>query len=408
MFQNISEVDLESFSNRLPYIISFTTMSQVRKGSGTSRSVKRATTRSYPYAKPEKTKSDTINNDSNMVTVSSESDNEAAVSTNKKIQKKLTRSLMKRVTAQSDIQPSPVMPTTTIGSRILSWMKTSIVPISISTSDTSSTDTLVVASTSSGGKTKSKRSKTHNCIGSKAKTVKNLMAAENNAIDVDTLLERYTLIKRSPPQEDCIICCEQLTLPSSYDDEDETVLQFHKCEHMFHQACLRAMLTSGNVTSYMQCPTCKVIYGKKMGNQPEGTMKYYSFKQSLPGFSDCQTICIMYEFRSGIQGSDHPSPGERYNVSGFPRLCYLPDNEEGRKILQMLIVAWRRRLTFTIGTSITSGYSNVVTWNEIHHKTEFGSNFSGHGYPDPNYFNNVKLELASHGIMEDDSELEDL
>ncbi|GAB6018819.1 putative E3 ubiquitin-protein ligase dtx2 [Chamberlinius hualienensis] len=402
--KNLPEVDLESFSNRLPYSINFTTMSQVRKVTGSARSVRRATTRSYPYAKPEKTKTDSVNSD-NSVTVSNENnDNEANVSTNHKPPQKLTRSLKKKTKPQTETESSSLIPTT-IGSRILSWMKTSIVPLSISTSDTSSTDTLV-ASTSTRGKTKSRRSKTQSCISSKPKTVKNVRAVEN--LDVEMLLERYTFIKRNPPNEDCIICCEQLTASSSYADDDDTVLQFTKCEHMFHQPCLKAMLNCGNATSYIQCPTCKVIYGKKIGNQPEGIMKYYGFKESLPGFSDSHTICIMYEFRGGIQGSDHPNPGEPYSVSGFPRLCYLPDNEEGRKILQMLIVAWRRRLTFTVGTSITTGYNNVVTWNEIHHKTEFGSNFSGHGYPDTNYFDNVKLELASHGVMEDDSELEDL
>jgi len=66
----------------------------------------------------------------------------------------------------------------------------------------------------------------------------------------------------------------------------------------------------------------------------------------------------------------------------------------------MLRVAWDRRLIFTIGRSVTSGSDNVVTWNEIHHKTcmYHGS----HGFPDPNYFTNVIEELKAQGVTQDD------
>lgn len=66
----------------------------------------------------------------------------------------------------------------------------------------------------------------------------------------------------------------------------------------------------------------------------------------------------------------------------------------------MLHVAWDRKLTFTIGTSVTTGAVDTVVWNEIHHKTEL-SNYNGHGYPDPNYLDNVLMELAAQGVSED-------
>ena len=43
-------------------------------------------------------------------------------------------------------------------------------------------------------------------------------------------------------------------------------------------------------------------------------------------------------------------------------------------------------------------------WNEIHHKTESTSNYSGHGYPDPAYLDNVLAELAAQGVEEGDDE----
>lgn len=71
------------------------------------------------------------------------------------------------------------------------------------------------------------------------------------------------------------------------------------------------------------------------------------------------------------------------------------------QVLKLLITAWDRRLIFTIGTSSTTGESDTVVWNEIHHKTEFGSNLTGHGYPDPNYLDNVLTELSAQGVGED-------
>lgn len=71
------------------------------------------------------------------------------------------------------------------------------------------------------------------------------------------------------------------------------------------------------------------------------------------------------------------------------------------QVLKLLLVAWDRRLIFAIGTSSTTGESDTVIWNEIHHKTEFGSNLTGHGYPDINYLDNVLAELAAQGITEE-------
>lgn len=47
---------------------------------------------------------------------------------------------------------------------------------------------------------------------------------------------------------------------------------------------------------------------------------------------------------------------------------------------------------------------DTVVWNEIHHKTEPFSNISGHGYPDPNYLDNVLKELAIQGVDDSDDD----
>jgi len=101
---------------------------------------------------------------------------------------------------------------------------------------------------------------------------------------------------------------------------------------------------------------------------------------------------------SGIQGPEHPNPGRPYYAVGFPRVCYLPDTEKGRKVLRLLSIAFERRLVFTVGRSVTTGREDVVTWNEIHHKTEPGMSNTGHGFPDSGFLDRCLAELAAQGI----------
>jgi deltex-like protein len=55
----------------------------------------------------------------------------------------------------------------------------------------------------------------------------------------------------------------------------------------------------------------------------------------LPGFdSSTTTLVIKYSIKPGIQDTTHPKPGQPYKCPGFPRLAYLPDNDEGRKIAE--------------------------------------------------------------------------
>ncbi|XP_032563384.1 probable E3 ubiquitin-protein ligase DTX2 isoform X3 [Chiroxiphia lanceolata] len=240
-----------------------------------------------------------------------------------------------------------------------------------------------------------------------AASVTGLMTA--TPTEPEAVVKKYLEeLKGTPADEDCIICMEKLSSPSGYSDtcesstiRPEAVGRLRSCQHSFHMLCMLAMYSNGNKDGSLQCPSCKTIYGEKTGTQPKGKMEISTFPQSLPGHKDCGTIQIVYHISRGIQGPEHPNPGMPYTARGFPRYCYLPDNEKGRKVLELLKVAWKRRLIFTVGTSNTTGESNTVVWNEIHHKTEMDSNLSGHGYPDPNYLDNVLAELAAQGVTED-------
>uniref|UniRef100_A0A3B4Y6U5 E3 ubiquitin-protein ligase n=1 Tax=Seriola lalandi dorsalis TaxID=1841481 RepID=A0A3B4Y6U5_SERLL len=229
----------------------------------------------------------------------------------------------------------------------------------------------------------------------------------------EEVVKKYLQKVKSPPEEDCTICMEPLGGPSGYKgpgvgpvSRADSVGRLAQCGHQYHFQCLVAMYNNGNKDGSLQCPTCKTIYGVKTGNQPAGKMEYHVIPHSLPGHPDCKTIRIIYNIPPGIQGPEHPNPGKPFTARGFPRHCYLPDSEKGRKVLRLLLVAWDRRLIFSVGTSSTTGESDTVIWNEVHHKTEFGSNLTGHGFPDPGHLDNVLEELRAQGITEDDGLME--
>nr|XP_046242058.1 probable E3 ubiquitin-protein ligase DTX3 isoform X3 [Scatophagus argus] len=93
---------------------------------------------------------------------------------------------------------------------------------------------------------------------------------------------------------------------------------------------------------------------------------------------------------------EHPNPGQPYE--GVSRTAYLPDSLDGRRIVKLLRQAFDQRLIFTVGQSTTTGKSNMVTWNDIHHKTSTHGGPTQYGYPDPDYLSRVRDELTVKGI----------
>ena len=78
----------------------------------------------------------------------------------------------------------------------------------------------------------------------------------------------------------------------------------------------------------------------------------------------------------------------------------MPDNEEGRRVLELFKIAWRNNMTFTVGTSLTTRKQNVITWNDIHHKTSIAG--GPYGYPDPTYLERVTEDMKALGVTLDD------
>ncbi|XP_023180358.1 E3 ubiquitin-protein ligase DTX3L-like [Xiphophorus maculatus] len=165
-----------------------------------------------------------------------------------------------------------------------------------------------------------------------------------------------------------------------------------KCKHTFCDECLQASVQH---TGPM-CPVCKDVFGVMEGDQPDGVMTWINSSSFLPGFSGCGSIMITYTFPNGKQTKKHPNPGQPYQ--GTTRTAYLPDNEEGQEVLKLLKKAFDQKMTFTVGTSRTSGLDNQVIWNDISHKTSKTGGPQSFGYPDPNYLSKVKEDLKAKGI----------
>ncbi|KAI4891152.1 hypothetical protein NFI96_026353 [Prochilodus magdalenae] len=184
--------------------------------------------------------------------------------------------------------------------------------------------------------------------------------------------------------EVCCICLETIV-----NSKRKTL---EKCKHTFCKDCLKRAFEIKPV-----CPTCGVLYGALKGTQPEGgDMRVTRDSSPLPGYKHCGTIIISYYIPSGTQTEEHPNPGQSY--LGTSRTAYLPDTPEGNKVLKLLSQAFEQRLIFTIGSSSTTGRSNVVTWNDIHHKTSRDGGPTAYGYPDPDYLKRVQEELKAKGI----------
>ena len=140
---------------------------------------------------------------------------------------------------------------------------------------------------------------------------------------------------------------------------------------------------------------CQKIYGILEGTMPPGTMTArISNSSRCAGYPKDKTIVISYYIPSGYQNGK--------SFSGTSRTCFLPNIKEGREVLALLKIAFDRKLTFVVGTSVTTGQKNTVVWNGIHHKTNLTGGTNNYGYPDSTYFNRVKEELASKGVIADD------
>ena len=88
------------------------------------------------------------------------------------------------------------------------------------------------------------------------------------------------------------------------------LLKLNACAHIFHEPCLDQLSAHAPSKHFLQCPYCKEVYGQKTGTQPvNGTMTDRVVAHVLAGYA-CNTIEIRYDIQPGIQGPEHPNPGQ--------------------------------------------------------------------------------------------------
>ena len=190
----------------------------------------------------------------------------------------------------------------------------------------------------------------------------------------------------------CSICLETI-------NDGQAVATCH-CDantHGFHRHCLQPWLARER-----SCPVCQKTVGIYQGTQPLEAGDYMAVESvpfSLAGFQ-CPTLVIQYSIQNGIQGGEHPKPGQGY--FGTIRTAYLPFNSEGIETLRLLRIAWDNKCIFKVGTSLTTGAEDVVCWGIIPHKTEPNSDINAnieYGFPDNSYFDRVRYACNNLGIF---------
>jgi len=163
------------------------------------------------------------------------------------------------------------------------------------------------------------------------------------------------------------------------------VVKLKLCRHHFHKVCIDEALKHSPL-----CPVCRIPASREpRGQMPSGSMTIEKVSLSCGGWEKYGSIKIRYSIPSGIQKMYHPNPKAKHGSA--TRIAYLPDSMEGNQLLKRLKYAFEHGLTFTVGTSVTTGISDSVTWSSIHHKTCLRGGI--HGYPDANYFMNCNSAL---------------
>ena len=209
--------------------------------------------------------------------------------------------------------------------------------------------------------------------------------------DVSNLDSVCNLITTGNIKTDCPICMEKIVPAPESDNSWDLGCELKVCGHAVHIHCLAQALKFSS-----RCPVCRFFVNNKkpQGTSPTGTMDIAYFPSSSAICDGHRAIRITYILEGGVQKSYHDNPGKTYR--GDRRIAYLPDSQEGQQLLRRLVFAFRHGLTFRVGSSLTTGRTNCITWASIHHKTSCRP--GPHGFPDPAYFRNCNAELNSLGV----------
>ncbi|XP_077869362.1 uncharacterized protein LOC144360563, partial [Saccoglossus kowalevskii] len=111
-----------------------------------------------------------------------------------------------------------------------------------------------------------------------------------------------------------------------------------------HRVCIKAKNQSGDTEKAFEA-THNLLHKIK------SSWQNWEFDVSTVAANTKEEMKDLLERFSDVE--EHPNPGTYF--SGTTRTAYLPDNFDGRDVLKLLKIAFDRRLTFTVGTSHTTG-----------------------------------------------------
>jgi hypothetical protein len=149
-------------------------------------------------------------------------------------------------------------------------------------------------------------------------------------------------------EQECSICFDRFQNRSC-------VALSTTCHHVFHTDCIQRAFESAP-----RCPICRHPIGAPQGKSPPGTMAVSIIPSRCSGFQCDGSFCITYHVPAGYQRSYHDNPGRKHG--GKCAMAYLPHNEEGKDVLKRLQFAFKHGLTFTVGTSLTTGLVDQCVW----------------------------------------------
>ncbi|XP_027033467.1 uncharacterized protein LOC113662647 isoform X2 [Tachysurus fulvidraco] len=208
----------------------------------------------------------------------------------------------------------------------------------------------------------------------------------NSSISVDQMTDSQALPGVSDPKNN--------TMPSQA-NENQSLLLCYVCEKE-HSTVKQA------ACGFISCPKCEEVHNNCricMTSGIKGTMTVQESTITIPGFNRDTTLRIIYDIPNGIQGEDHPYPGEPFKGNRFE--AFLPYNKTTTKLLPLLKKAFYKGLTFTVKVASADDDGNregTVVWGSIPHKTKTEGGTSKNGYPDFNYITRLEEVLKAAGI----------
>ncbi|CAE7551557.1 DTX3 [Symbiodinium necroappetens] len=209
-------------------------------------------------------------------------------------------------------------------------------------------------------------------------------------LDHSTAPEAQSCGRRVDPAElpqqssGCRICLGDFSYSKRPSASQQVIELF--CGHAFHEACLNRWFEESR-----RCPTCKRRFGHLVGNQPGvGSMSWrLDSRLRLAGHPDSFTIVMNFRFPGGRDAKGEP-------FAGRSQQAFLPHDEQGKLLLALFQLAFRRRVMFDLRVSAT----DEKYWPafNIHLKTALAGGPERFGFPDESYSQRVLEELRQNGV----------